>query len=208
VLASAKRKGRDTSVQVVSIRTKTSERPAEKAINSDELLRSAAEALELLPASSIWDDLVTHLGRTLKVDWVFIAKLHPGAEVELCMLAALHRGQLVRDLEYPLSVPFDDPSMPNLGVYVTNARKHVQNPWVKQVKAEAFGHVKLIGSLGQARGILAIAHPEELESGELVGAILRIYAFKAIVELERELADEHFYSQMLNALRRSAPEQH
>src|SRR5437763_632580 len=74
----------------------------------DELLGKAAEALELVPAPSIWDDLVSHLGRTLKVDWVFIAKIHPGAETRLRTLAARHRGQLVENFEYQLSSPFDD----------------------------------------------------------------------------------------------------
>jgi hypothetical protein len=196
---------RFTFVQVVSINTKLSEHAAEKAINSDELLRNAAEALELVPAASLWDHLVAHLGRTLKVDWVFIGKLHPGAETKLRTLAAWHRGHVVEDFRYELGMPLDDPSMPSLGVYISNARKHLQNPWLKGVKAEAFGHIKLIGSLGQARGMLAIAHAHALESAELVEAILRIYAFKAIVELERELSDERFYSQILATSQRSAP---
>ncbi|MFL6415159.1 MAG: hypothetical protein ACJ74Y_05750 [Bryobacteraceae bacterium] len=192
----------------MSISATSSKHASEQAINGDELLRKAAEALQLVPATSIWDDLVSHLGRTLNVDWVFIAKLLPGAETKLRTLAAWNRGHPVEGLDYQLDVPFDDPSMPNLCVYVSNARKHVQNPWLKLVKAQAFGQIRLIGRLGQARGMLAIAHDQALERSDLVEAILRIYAFKAIVELERELADERFYSQLLDTLQRPAPEQH
>jgi hypothetical protein len=175
-------------------------------MDGDELLGRSAEALELIPAAaSIWNALVSHLGCTLKVDWVFIAKLHPSAETKLRTLAALHRGHLVEDFEYQLGIPLDDPLMPNTGVYVSDAPKHLQNPWPKRVKAEAVGYIKLIGSLGQTRGMLAIAHGQALESAELIEAILRIYAFKAVVELERELADERFYSQMLDTLKHSMP---
>lgn len=192
----------------MSINTPLSKDAAEQAIDSNNLLRKAAEALELLPVASIWDDLVSHLGRTLNIDWVFIAKLLPGAEAKLQILAAWHRGRPVEDLDYQLSVPFDDPLMPHLCVYVSNARKHLQNPWLKRVKAQAFGQIKLIGSLGQARGVLAIAHAQALESAELAEAILRIYAFKAVVELERELADERLYSQVLDTLQHPSPQQH
>jgi len=168
-------------------------------MNSDELLRKAAEALELVPIESVWDDLVTHLGHTLNVDWAFVSKLLPGTETKLQTLAAWHRGRPVQDFEYQLTAPFDDTPAQDLCVHVRDARNHVPNSWLKRVKAESFGQIKLIGSLGQVRGLLGIAHSQPLERADLVEAVLRIYAFKAVIELERELADERFCRQLLDS---------
>src|SRR3954447_25439031 len=176
-------------------------------MNGGELLRQAAEALEMPSAASIWGDLVSHLGRTLNVDWAFVGKLLPGVETKLGTLAARYRGHPVEDLDYQLTAPFDDPMMPNLCVYPYNARKHLPNAWLKRVRAQSFGQIKLIGPLGQARGVLAIAHGQALENAEVVESMLRIYAFKATVELERELADERFYCQLLDTLQRPIPQQ-
>lgn len=80
------------------------------------------------------------------------------------------------------------------------------------MKALSFGQIKLIGSLGQARGVLAIAHAQRLEPADhiesMLRSMLRIYASKATVELERELADERFYCQLLDMLQRPAVQQH
>jgi hypothetical protein len=177
-------------------------------MDCDESLRKAAEALELPPLASIWADLVSHLGRTLNIDWAFVAKLLPGAETKLETLAAWHRGHSVRDLDYQLTVPIDDPLTLDVCVHACNARKHVQSAWLKRVKAESFGQIKLVGSFGQTRGVLAIAHGQALERPDRIESMLRIYGLKATVELERQLADERFYSQLLDGLRRPDVQQH
>ncbi len=173
-------------------------------MNSNELLRKAAEALELVPGVSIWAELVSHLGRVLGVDWTFVAKFLPGSETKLRTLAVWHRGRPVENFEYELKVAFDEMPAQTSGIYAKEAGKHIQNAWLKRVKAESFGQSKLVGSLGQTWGLLAFAHSQPLEFAAEVEAMLRIYAFKACVELERELADERYYCQLLEKLQRPA----
>jgi hypothetical protein len=170
-------------------------------MNSYELLHKAADALELAATGSIWDDLVSHMGRALNVDWAFVAKLLPDTDTTLRTLAAWHRGKLIQNFEYQLDVPFEDLRPQDVCLRISDARKHLRNAWLKRVRAEAFGQIKLIGSLGQARGILGIAHPQPLERAHGIESTLRIFAFKATVELERELADERFYRQLLETIR-------
>ena len=76
----------------------------------------------------------------------------------------------------------------------------LQNVWLKRVRAKSFGQVKLVGSLGQTWGALGFAHSKALESADLAEAMLRIYGYRAAAELERELADERFYTDLLDAL--------
>jgi hypothetical protein len=191
----------------VSISNPSSKPSSEQPIRSDDLLRKAAEVLELPPVASLWDDLVSHLGRALGVDWVFVAKLLPGTETNLRTFSAWHRGRPVEDLDYQLTVPFHDPLVPDGFVHVCDAREHLDNAWLKRVKAESFGQIKLIGSIGQAQGVLAIAHGQPLEGPDQIESMLRIYAFKASVELEREASDERFYCQLLETLQRPAVQQ-
>jgi hypothetical protein len=170
-------------------------------MNSVDLLREAADALELAPSADIWDALVSHLGRALNVDWVFAAQLSPHTETKLRTLAAWHRGKPIQNFEYELSVSLDDLLPQDISIHVSGAWRHVQNAWLKRVKAEVFGQIKLIGSAGQTRGMLAVAHSEPLQSAQHIESLLRIFAFKATVELERELLDERFYRELLETIR-------
>jgi hypothetical protein len=176
-------------------------RAAERGINDAELLLKAADALHLAPAQSIWTELVSHLARALAVDWVFIAKFLPASETKGRTLAAWYRGRPAEDFEYELNNQFNDLGAQAAVVYASGAGGHVHNAWLKRARAEAYGHVKLVGSLGQAWGVLALAHSAALESPSKVEAMLRIYAFKASVELEREIGDERFYGQLVQNLR-------
>jgi hypothetical protein len=170
-------------------------------MNSVDLLRKAADALELAPSADTWDALVSHLGRALNVDWVFVTRLLPDTETKLRTLAAWHKGKPIQDFEYQLSVSLDDLLPQGISVHVRDAWRHVQNAWLKRVKAEVFGQIKLKGSVGQTRGMLAVAHPEALQSAQQIESMLRIFAFKATVELERELLDERFYCELLETIR-------
>jgi hypothetical protein len=172
-------------------------------MNCNELLRHAADALELVSAGSIWDDLVAHFGRALSVDSVLIGRFLPGSETKLRTLAAWHRGRAIAALEYELPVPFDVLRAQNPRVYVSNnIPDDLQNVWLKRVRAKSFGQVKLVGSLGQTWGALGFAHSKALESAGHAEAMLRIYGYRAAAELERELADERFYTQLLHTLQR------
>jgi hypothetical protein len=163
-------------------------------MNNNELLRQAAEALELVSAANIWNDLAAHFGRALGVDWVLIGRFLPRSETKLRTLAAWHRGQAVAAFEYELPFPFGVAPAQDPRVYVSEARNDIQDVWLKHVSAKSFGQVKLVGSLGQTWGALGFAHPKLLESLDRAEAMLRIYGYRAAAELERELLDERFYT--------------
>jgi hypothetical protein len=171
-------------------------------MNSNELLREAADALELVSAGSIWDDLVAHFGRALGVDSVLIGRFLPGSETKLRTLAAWHRGRAIAGFEYELPVPFDVLPAQDSRLYVSDVPDHFQSVWLKRVRAKSFGQIKLLGSLGQTWGALGFAHSKALECADQAEAMLRIFGYRAAVELERELADERFYTELLNTLQR------
>ena len=170
-------------------------------MDSGDLLCKAAGALEATPTQDMWHDLVSRLGCALGVDWVVVARLVPDTEMKLRTLAAWHRGRRVRNFVYEIPSSVEDGPLEDLYVCVRDAREHLQSAWLKQTRTETFGQIKLIGSIGQTLGILAVAHSRPLENAQNIESLLRIFAFKATVELEREIADEHLYCEMLETVR-------
>lgn len=154
------------------------------------------------PSINIWQNLVTELAGAIHVDWVLVGKLLPGSQTMARTLAVCHRQKIVENFDYST-----DPNPPrilqsgDIDLYTSAASSQLRRPWVRRVRAEAFGEVTLIDSLGQARGILAFAHPEPLEHEDLIAPALKIFAFKAAVELEREIRDNSLYGELLEGLR-------
>lgn len=177
-----------------------------KNTRASELLRSAAAALTLSATTNIWENLVCCLGQALNVDWVIVGKLLPG-EQKVTTLAAWQQGKIVQNFEYQADRDTDVDLQPeNVRLYFKGSGKPFPNPWLQRVQAEAFGEITLVDSLGLAQGTLAFAHSHPIEEADHIQSMLRIFAFKAAVELERQLADEHFYADFLGTLRSRQPE--
>lgn len=166
--------------------------------SADELLHSAADAVALSASSNLWEDLASCLGLALRVDWVVVGQLLSSETPKTRTLAAWHGGKAVRDFEYEVErEKVNDLQRKRLWLYPSGARKHLRSAWLEEAHAESYGEVTLIDSLGQPRGILAIAHSQPFNDVTHVEWMLRIIAFKAAVELERELADNHLYRELL-----------
>ncbi|HEY7305068.1 MAG TPA: hypothetical protein VH601_13180 [Bryobacteraceae bacterium] len=175
----------------------------DKEIIAVELLQKSAAVAAMSPSINLWEDLVTRLAQALQVDWAFVGKLLPGSHSAVRTLAVCYREKIIENFEYQVDTnPARDLQSGDIRLCLKQACNHVPSEWVKQVKAEAFGEATLIDSLGQSRGILAFAHSRPLEREDLIGPVLKIFAFKAAVELERELADDRFYRELLNGLLR------
>jgi hypothetical protein len=166
----------------------------------DEFLQVAAAAMALPTVASMWEDLVSHLGRALRVDWIFIAELPPAPGVAVNTLAAWHEGKIVSNFRFPVELTAeDDRLVGDVCLCTCDAQEHLPHAWLEQIKAQAFGRVSLRDSFGRARGVLVIAHSQRLENGDRINALLRIFAFKAATELERALEDEYLYRELLEA---------
>jgi two-component system, sensor histidine kinase and response regulator len=175
-------------------------------INPGQLLVKAATALTLPTTATMWEDLVSVLGSSLNVDWILLVELPVARNTVAHTLAAWHRGKIVPSFDYAFErLPEDDALTRDICLYSNTAQKELPNAWLKQVQAKAFGRASLFDSLGRLRGLLVIAHSQPLQDADGVEAVLRIFAFRAATELERALADEHFYHELLEDARVSRP---
>jgi GAF domain-containing protein len=175
-------------------------------MNSGEMFEKAAAALTVPVTGTVWQDLVSSLGHALNVDWTLLVELPPGGESAAHTLAAWHQGKIVSNFEYPFErLPEDDAMSLETCLYPSAAQTYLPNSWLKEVKAEAFGRASLFDSLGRLRGILVIAHSQPRQDADRIEAVLRVFAFKAATELERALADEQLYRELLGDTRKSRP---
>ena len=175
-------------------------------MNSGEMFEKAAAALTLPVTGTVWQDLVSSLGDALNVDWTLLVELPPGGDSAAHTLAAWHQGKIVPNFEYPFErVPEDDAMSRETCLYASAAQTYLRNSWLKEVKAEAFGRASLFDPLGRLQGILVIAHSQPLQHADRIEVVLRVFAFKAATELERALADEHLYHELLEDTQKSRP---
>jgi hypothetical protein len=182
------------------------QQPQRGPMNASELLQRAAAAMALPALGTIWEDLVSALGRALRVDWVLLGELPSGQDIVVQTLAVWHRGKIVPNFKYHYErIPEDDVLSHDLCLYPGAAQSRLPNAWLKQVRAQVFGRASLLDSLGRTRGILAIAHGRPLEHANLIEAALRVFAFKAAAELDRGLADEHLFLEFRETVQRSRP---
>ncbi|MBV8550439.1 MAG: hypothetical protein JOY54_04010 [Acidobacteriaceae bacterium] len=181
-------------------------RQREGSTRASELLQATAAAMALPAVASLWEDLVSSLGRALGVDWAFVGESLLGKNNVIQTLAAWHRGKIVPNFEYTFERSAEDDVLSqDVCLYTCEVQKHLSNPWLQQENAQAFGRVSLPGPLGGVRGLLAIAHSQPLEDADMIEAVLRIFGFRAGMELERWRADEHFYRKLLEIAQESPP---
>jgi len=172
--------------------------------NAGELLKKAAVAVTLPATAKIWQDLVSVLGSSLGVDWAFLAEIKTSEKPIAKTLTAWHRGNIVPNFDYPFErLPEDDALSQDICLFPDAAQKQLPNAWLKQIKAKAFGRASLFDSLGRLRGILVIAHSQPLQDPDRIGALLRIFAFRAAAELEHVLPDDRLYDELLENARES-----
>jgi hypothetical protein len=173
---------------------------------ASDALRSAAAAVTLSASTDIWESLVSHLAEALRVDWALVGTLGSTEQKRVRTLAAWHRGSIASNFEYQIPAdPAPDLQSENMRLYLSEASRKLRSAWLKKARAEAFGEIILVTSLGRAFGALAIAHAQQLEDPDLVKSVLQIFALKAAVELERELEEENLYRDLLRQLKPSVP---
>ena len=168
----------------------------------DELLQKTAAAITLTASPVFWETFVSCLADALNVDWALVGKLVAGQQRHARTLAAWHRDRITPNFEYQCETdPESNLQFGSMRVHLDGGHKQFRSTWLKRVQPERFGEVFLVDSIGRACGVLAIAHREQFVHTELMEPALQIFAFKAAIELERELADADSYRDLLQTLK-------
>jgi len=158
---------------------------------TEEVLRQSAIGVSGAGGGDIFTALVSYCANALGVDYAFIA-LPCADNPERMRTVALHaQGRIVDNIEYDL------PGTPCANVVGQQFRLYPRDVhrlfpgenMLAQGSIESYAGFPLSDSQGRSIGLIAVMHGRPLADDRLVESMLKIFAARAVAELERERAD-------------------
>jgi PAS domain S-box-containing protein len=162
-------------------------------LDADEgALHSAALAVASVEGDTVFRELVRHLATTLGTDVAFIALPAESDSCRLRMLAFYLDGKMVEDFEYPLAgTPCETVLGQQYRMYPSALpTKFPLDAEFRALELDCYAGYPLSDARGAALGLIAVVarkpftHPEQVES------VLRIFAARAVTEIERHRSDQ------------------
>ncbi len=158
---------------------------------NEEALRRAALAVSVAGGEGVFRELVDALARILGVEIAFVALHKPGTARMLKMLALRIDGQTVENFEYPLAgTPCETVVGQQYRAYPT--RLGEQFPMGAEftgMGVQSYAGLPLADAHGNSLGILSVMSRRPLPNPDLVESMLKIFAARAVTEIERARAD-------------------
>jgi PAS domain S-box-containing protein len=174
--------------------TSPSDSPAHPraASRHDDILHGAAEAVATIEGDAVFRDLVRYLADSLQVDVAFIA-LPLGADcARMRMLAFYVDGRLVEDFEYPLAdSPCEAVIRHGYRMYPSGlAELFSLDDDFRAMRLDSYAGYPLNDARGRTLGLIAVIARKPFASPVHVESILKIFAARAVAEIERRRADD------------------
>ncbi len=159
---------------------------------TEEALRSAALAVSTAEGGRVYAELTRYLATTLGVDCAFIAVCTDATSSRVRTLAVYADAAFEENIEYPLpgtvcgSVVGQDFRFVPHGVRLL----YPHDPMFTRLSIEAYAAYPLNGSDGRALGLIAALSRQPLTDRELTESMLKIFATRAVAEIDRQLAED------------------
>ena len=159
---------------------------------TEEALRRAALAVSGAEGAGVFDVLVQSLASILDMEYVFIALRVPGTPDRLHMLAFQIDGELREQGDYGLAgTPCDDVVGKSFQLYASGVRHQFPgDPDFKLPGIESYAGCPLSDGAGESIGVMSVGSRKPIANAARVEAVLRIFAARAMAELERRRAEE------------------
>lgn len=160
--------------------------------NQEQSLRSIMRGTSTVTGVAFFRSLVQHLAEAIKVRWAFLSEIPDLKQGRIRLLSFWEGDRLGENFEY------DWKGTPCENV-INNGRcyfpKNVQalfpeDTWLAKNGAEAYFAIPLVDSSGTPLGHLGIMHDKEIIEDKSIDMILRIFAARAVAELERNKIDQ------------------
>jgi len=159
--------------------------------HTEEALRRAALAVSSAGGEGVFDALVQSIASILDMEFAFIALRLPQDPGRVRMLSYVEDGQLREDVEYGLAgTPCDDVVGKAFRLVESGVRRRYPgDPDFKMKGIESYAGVPLSDAAGASIGLMSVASRRPIASPARVEAVLRIFAARAMAELERQRAE-------------------
>jgi PAS domain S-box-containing protein len=174
---------------------------------TEDALRNAALAVSTATGEGVFRELVRSIATILDVDIAFIALPRPDDPCRLRMLAYYVDGRIVEDFEYPIAnTPCETVVGQRFQVYPSGLMERFPlDDEFRGMDVESYAGYPLTDARGRPTGLMSVVSRRPITEPELIESVLKIFASRAMVELERQRAEqalrgsEEQYRAMFNA---------
>ncbi len=158
----------------------------------EQAMRRAALAVSAVEGEGLFGELVRTLAQILAVDIAFIALPSPADPAKLRMLAFCVDGRMIEDFEYPLAgTPCETVIGQQYRIYPSRLIEHFPlDADFRSLAVDAYAGYPLTGAQGKPLGIISVVSRRPFADPELVEAMLKIFATRAVTEIERRRAEQ------------------
>ena len=157
----------------------------------EEILTDIASGVSVEIGENFLSSLVEYLSKTLKVDYAFVSELHDSKANKIETLAVYGKGQINNNFEYDLAnTPCEKVIEQGLCIYPQAVRQLFPNvPLLAAMEAESYAGMPILNGVGQVSGLIAVIDSKSWDDISLIEEVLKIFATRAAVELERQQAE-------------------
>ncbi|HXZ94006.1 MAG TPA: PAS domain S-box protein [Burkholderiales bacterium] len=159
---------------------------------TEDVLRSAALAVSTAAGEGVFRELVRALAAILDVEIAFIALSKPPDRCMLGMLAYYADGRMIDDFEYPIAgTPCETVVGRQFRCYPSGLKERFPlDADFIELGVEGYAGYPLNDARGEAVGLMVVAARRPITEPELIESVLKIFAARAMVELERRRAEQ------------------
>ncbi|MDJ0752619.1 MAG: ATP-binding protein [Ardenticatenaceae bacterium] len=156
---------------------------------TEEVVYNIARGVSATTGVEFFRSLVVYLSKVLSADIVLVGELI-GEKQVIQTTAVYEDGQIVDNFEYDLTgTPCANVVRVGPAVYTSDVAKLFPlDTLLFEKEIEAYVGYPLLNSSGQSLGLLLVLYKLPLQNTELIQATLRIFAARAVAELERQRA--------------------
>ena len=156
---------------------------------SENLLRAVTEGTASVTGPAFYESLVQHLATSLEISHALVTECRQDKRARV--RAFWQGGQFGETFEYELEKPCMDVVQGHERLYAEKVRQlFPTNKVLAELGVESYLGVPAVSSSGRIMGHLVVLDIKPIEEDPLWISVLRTFAARAAVELEREHAEE------------------
>ena len=170
--------------------------------SAEEIVYRLAASLGAVEGEAFFPSLVAELTSILGLDFAMVVELRPAAQ-EVTVLASAASSEVPPLTAYSLAgTPCLEVVTGGKAIYAHGlAESFPQDRWAVDAGMEAYVGVALRCRGGNPVGLLAVMHRQPIDDGDLVAAVLQVFASRAAAEIDRKLAEERLrHAQRLESI--------
>ncbi len=155
------------------------------------ILKDIASGMSVERGANFLPSLVQYLSKTLQVDYAFVGELIRPEEDSIKTLAVYGKGQILDNFEYHLAgTPCQNVVGQELCVYPETVQQlFPDDQMLPEMAAESYAGMPIFETTGQTLGLISIIDSQSFDDISLIKEVLKIFATRATVELERQKSE-------------------